>query len=98
MTVKNQTKTLAAACAALILFGCSSSEPSKNAAEEKKASAPEIPAAPPKANEAPDNFRVKFTTSKGPFVVEVHKAWAPKGTQRFYELVQDHYFDGNRFF
>src|SRR5262249_301812 len=57
------------------------------------------PKAPPKApTEAPDNFRVKFTTSKGPVVVEVHKAWAPKGVQRFYELVQAGYFDGNRFF
>jgi peptidyl-prolyl cis-trans isomerase A (cyclophilin A) len=52
----------------------------------------------PTSAEAPDNFRVRFTTSKGPFVVEVHKAWAPKGVQRFYELVQSGYFDGNRFF
>ena len=37
---------------------------------------------------APENFKVKFTTSKGPVVIEVHKAWAPKGAQRFYELVR----------
>ena len=47
---------------------------------------------------APENFKVKFTTSKGPVVVEIHKAWAPKGAQRFYELVRDKYYDGNRFF
>ena len=113
-----------------MLSGCSSSQPSKEAAEERKAAPAPTPAPtpaeqpktaeakppePPKAPEpakteapkkaaaelpknAPDNFRVRFTTSKGPFVVEVHKAWAPKGAQRFYELVNDHYYDGNRFF
>jgi peptidyl-prolyl cis-trans isomerase A (cyclophilin A) len=119
MTVNIRTKTLAAACAALILFGCSSPQPSKEAAEEKKAppaetaTAPAPPPAPvepaakvpepaakkaPMSSTAPDNFKVKFTTSKGPVVVEVHKAWAPKGAQRFYELVRAGYFDGNRFF
>jgi peptidyl-prolyl cis-trans isomerase A (cyclophilin A) len=98
MIVKKRTNALAAVCAVLILSGCSSPQPSKEAVEEKKAApAPETPATP-EAGTAPDNFRVKFTTSKGPFVVEVHKAWAPKGVQRFYELVQAGYFDGNRFF
>ena len=31
-------------------------------------------------------------------MVEVDKSWAPKGAQRFYELVRAGYFDGNRFF
>jgi peptidyl-prolyl cis-trans isomerase A (cyclophilin A) len=31
-------------------------------------------------------------------VVEVTKAWAPKGADRFYNLVKYGYFDGNRFF
>jgi peptidyl-prolyl cis-trans isomerase A (cyclophilin A) len=60
--------------------------------EPKKKSAEALP------KDAPDTFRVRFTTSKGPFIVEVHKAWAPKGAQRFYELIKDHYYDGNRFF
>lgn len=48
--------------------------------------------------QAPATFRVLFTTSKGPFTVEVHRDWAPKGADRFYELVKDGFFDGNRFF
>ena len=32
------------------------------------------------------------------FVVEVTRAWAPKGADRFYNLVKYGYFDGNRFF
>ena len=46
----------------------------------------------------PEVYKVKFVTSKGPFVVEVHREWAPRGADRFYELVQDHYYDDARFF
>ncbi|HCC57041.1 MAG TPA: peptidylprolyl isomerase, partial [Solibacterales bacterium] len=47
---------------------------------------------------APANFRVKFDTTKGPFVVEVHRDWAPIGADRFYTLVRSKFFDGNAFF
>lgn len=47
---------------------------------------------------APDSFRVTFETSRGPFVVQVNRAWAPKGADRFYALVQNHFFDDERFF
>ena len=47
---------------------------------------------------APETFRVRFTTSRGPFVVEVHRSWAPIGADRFYDLVQQNFFDGQRFF
>jgi peptidyl-prolyl cis-trans isomerase A (cyclophilin A) len=47
---------------------------------------------------APATYRANFETSVGVFVVEVTKAWAPKGADRFYNLVKYGYFDGNRFF
>lgn len=47
---------------------------------------------------APATFRANFDTSGGVFVVEVTRAWAPKGADRFYNLVKYGYFDGNRFF
>jgi peptidyl-prolyl cis-trans isomerase A (cyclophilin A) len=47
---------------------------------------------------APDTYRVNFDTSRGPFVVEVSRAWAPLGADRFYTLVQQKFFDGARFF
>lgn len=47
---------------------------------------------------APDSFRVRFATTAGDFTVEVHRAWAPRGADRFYELVRADYYDGNRFF
>src|SRR5215831_8351774 len=47
---------------------------------------------------APDSFRVTFVTSRGPFVVKCIRAWAPHGVDRFYQLVDAHFFDQTRFF
>jgi len=46
----------------------------------------------------PDVFRVKFETSQGDFVVEATRAWAPRGVDRFHELVRMRYFNENRFY
>jgi len=48
--------------------------------------------------QAPDRFRVRFETTKGPFVVEVTRAWAPRGADRFYGLVKAGYYDDVAFF
>jgi peptidyl-prolyl cis-trans isomerase A (cyclophilin A) len=56
------------------------------------------PSAAPFQSEAPDSFRVRLETSQGDVVIEVVKAWAPIGAQRFYTLVRNGFFDGNRFF
>jgi peptidyl-prolyl cis-trans isomerase A (cyclophilin A) len=54
---------------------------------------------PSKANEtAPDTYKVAFTTTKGDFVIEVDRTWAPKGADRFYNLVKIGFFDGVGFF
>jgi cyclophilin family peptidyl-prolyl cis-trans isomerase len=45
-----------------------------------------------------ESFRVRFATSQGDFVVEVHRGWAPIGADRFYNLVTHRFFDGQRFF
>jgi cyclophilin family peptidyl-prolyl cis-trans isomerase len=47
---------------------------------------------------APDSFRVAFTTSRGNFVVQVNRAWAPHGADRVYQLVGEGFFDENRFY
>jgi peptidyl-prolyl cis-trans isomerase A (cyclophilin A) len=46
----------------------------------------------------PEVFRVKFETSQGDFTVEARRAWAPRGVDRFHELVRIRYFDEGRFF
>ena len=47
---------------------------------------------------APDVFEAKFETSKGSFVIEVHREWAPRGADRFFNLVRAGFFDDSRFF
>jgi peptidyl-prolyl cis-trans isomerase A (cyclophilin A) len=47
---------------------------------------------------APAVFRARFTTTKGTFVVTVHRAWAPRGADRFYNLVRAGFYDGQRLF
>jgi len=47
---------------------------------------------------APDTFKAKFTTSKGDFVVQVTRAWAPRGADRFYNLVRAGFFTDCAFF
>lgn len=54
--------------------------------------------APKKADHAPDVYRVKLETTKGDVVIEVTRAWAPRAADRFFELVNDRFFDGARFF
>ena len=48
--------------------------------------------------QAPPVYKVEFETSKGPFVVEVHRDWAPNGADRFYNLVKNGFYDNTRFF
>lgn len=50
------------------------------------------------SEQAPATYKVKFETSKGNFTVEVHRAWAPKGADRFYNLVKSGFYDNVRFF
>ena len=83
-----RTILLAAIAAAALLTGsCSKTEPKKTA----EAPAPAKPA-------VENTYKVRFETSQGPFVVEVHRDWAPLAAARFEELVKDRFYDGARFF
>ena len=41
---------------------------------------------------------MQFTTTKGDFVLEVHRDWAPLGADRFYNLVRNGFFTNAAFF
>lgn len=47
---------------------------------------------------SPDKYQVKFVTTRGEFTVNVTRAWAPIGADRFYNLVRHHYYDNASFF
>jgi len=48
--------------------------------------------------QAPPVYKAKFDTTKGAFVIEVHRDWAPNGADRFYNLVKNGFYDNVRFF
>ena len=48
--------------------------------------------------QAPDLYRVKMETTAGNFVIEVHREWAPRGADRFYNLVKIGYYSDVAFF
>jgi len=47
---------------------------------------------------APETYQVKFVTTRGDFMVTVHRDWAPIGADRFYNLVKHHFYDNASFF
>ena len=56
------------------------------------------PKDPTWSTKAPDVFRVKFESTKGSFIVESHRDWAPLGVDRLYNLVRTGFFDNSRFY
>ncbi len=73
-------------------------------AQAPKGGAKKAPAAPSLMNpgslkaKAPASYKVQFTTTKGNFVLEVHRDWAPIGADRFYNLVRAGFFTDAAFF
>ena len=58
-----------------------------------------VPMNPAALNEqAPAVYRAKFATTAGDFTVEVTRAWAPLGADRFYNLVKNSFFTDAAFF
>ena len=100
---------LLAVAASFLLAACDKKTEAPQAAAPAPAAAPAqtMPVAaanpallaPEKANEkAPEVFKVKFSTTKGDMLVEVHRAWSPLGADRIYNLAKIGYYDATAFF
>jgi peptidyl-prolyl cis-trans isomerase A (cyclophilin A) len=62
------------------------------------ATAAPTPPPAPVVDAAPATFKVRLETSKGPIVIEAHRDWSPNGVDRFYQLVEQGFYDDVRFF
>ena len=94
-------RTLFASLVVLTLVSCKDPSPSSPSAGGSPAGAGRSPAdlSPSKATEkAPEVFKARFETIKGPFVIEVHRDWSPNGADRFYNLVKMGFYDDTKFF
>jgi len=47
---------------------------------------------------APNTFVTRFETWKGNFDIQIYREASPKGVDRFYQLVQQHFFDSTVFY
>jgi peptidyl-prolyl cis-trans isomerase A (cyclophilin A) len=47
---------------------------------------------------SPDTFVTRFETSKGTFDIQINRISSPMAVDRFYQLVQHHYFDTTIFY
>jgi peptidyl-prolyl cis-trans isomerase A (cyclophilin A) len=78
------------------------SAPAAPVADNEAPAAEPIPPAlmdPSKANEqAPEQFTVKFDTTKGEIHIAVTRKWAPRGADRFYNLVKAGWYQDIAFF
>jgi peptidyl-prolyl cis-trans isomerase A (cyclophilin A) len=92
--------SLVVICAAAAVSACQQSADKAPANGAGASGIPDFhnPADPAFALQAPDSFRARLATTKGDVVIAVHRAWAPRGADRFYNLVRSGYYDGVRFF
>jgi cyclophilin family peptidyl-prolyl cis-trans isomerase len=79
----------------LLMAGCETSAPPQST---PLPTAPSLGGPTSAAADAPETFRVKFTTTKGDVVVAVYRDWSPNGADHFRELVEADYYDGCKFF
>lgn len=89
-------RTCVALAVALALVGCGGERGGRTAeAAPDSAKAPVNPLLDLRAmsDTAPPTYRVRFEATTGPFVVEVRRAWSPRGADRFYNLIQAGYYD-----
>lgn len=83
----------------LLAAGCGGGGDDAGPADEAAERSPLLnPDSPEMNRTAPDTFQARFRTNEGEFTIEVYREWAPRGADRFYNLVRNGFYDGARFF
>jgi peptidyl-prolyl cis-trans isomerase A (cyclophilin A) len=90
------------ACTALLMSlvveGCRKAAVNRPASEARSTVQPSLDQPASLHLTAPAIYDARFSTTRGDFVVEVHRDWAPLGADRFYNLVKFGYYNGASFF
>jgi len=98
--MKNLLLTSATAFGLCFAIHCPAVDEKKDDKKENKPVPPATGFADPAklTEKAPDTFKAEFDTTKGKFTIEVTRALAPNGADRFYNLVKSGYFTDIAFF
>ena len=80
-------------CALIAAMGCGS-----DGGVELNEEALMEPTSDEMKTEAPEQYAVTFETTAGNFVLTVYRDWAPRGADRFYNLVTNGFYNEQRFF
>jgi peptidyl-prolyl cis-trans isomerase A (cyclophilin A) len=70
----------------------------KGGEARKKGTAPNLLDPSTLTATAPESFQAKFSTTKGDVIIQVTRAWAPLGADRFYNLVRAGFYTDAAFF
>ncbi len=87
--------------AGALLVGCpkeEASQPTSQGEETPASTRTETDKVAQDKTRAPDQYTVELDTTKGAIVIDVRRDWAPHGADRFYELVQNGYYNDVAFF
>src|ERR1700681_1666141 len=75
-----------------------SAAPAAKKAAAPAAGAPDLLKPSTLKAKAPEVYKVKLTTTKGDVIIQVNRAWAPIGADRFYNLVKSGFYKDAAFF
>lgn len=81
-----------------LLVGCPKNENRPTGNEQEPPPAKETAEVSRDETKAPEEYTVQLDTTAGPIVIDVRREWAPKGADRFYELVNNGYYTDVAFF
>ena len=89
----------------ILLAGCETPSESKQVSDSSSTQESDLPKVNWKEGErttddapATGEFKVKFETTAGDFTMRVHRDWAPRGAERFHQLIKSKYYDGSPFY
>jgi peptidyl-prolyl cis-trans isomerase A (cyclophilin A) len=96
--MKQILTVLILAGAALAQTPAPKSAPAPAKAAPAKAATPDLLNPSTLKARAPEVYRVRFNTTKGDVILEITRAWAPIGADRFYNLVRGGFFTNTAIF